>query len=151
MRTLLANQARRIGWLALFGGTIALQPVQAVTMQDVENHKILQTEERLRPVGNVRIEGASTVASEGGQAQSVARSPEQIYNTYCLACHMTGAAGAPKLGDKSAWSPRIAKGVETLVANAIKGINAMPAKGTCMDCSDEDIKATVEYIVGQSK
>jgi cytochrome c5 len=76
---------------------------------------------------------------------------KKVYDSSCMACHATGAAGAPKVGDKAAWAPRIAQGLETLVKNAISGIRAMPPKGTCMSCSDADLKAAIEYMVGQSQ
>ena len=82
---------------------------------------------------------------------AAAKSGEQIYNSNCMACHATGAAGAPKLGDVAAWAPRIAAGMGTLLANAIKGINAMPPKGLCMSCSDADLQAAIEYIVSKSR
>ena len=75
----------------------------------------------------------------------------EIYNTKCMACHASGAAGAPKLGDKEAWAPRIATGMDALVASVINGKNAMPPKGACMDCSDDDIKAAVEHMVTSSQ
>ena len=55
---------------------------------------------------------------------------QKIYQTSCQACHATGAANAPKLGDKEAWAPRIATGIDALLASAIKGKNAMPPKGS---------------------
>ncbi|MGD8312746.1 MAG: c-type cytochrome, partial [Gammaproteobacteria bacterium] len=60
---------------------------------------------------------------------------QQVYQASCQACHATGAAGAPKLGDKEAWAPRIAQGMDTLLANAISGKNAMPPKGACASCT----------------
>ena len=78
-------------------------------------------------------------------------SADQIYQTNCLACHTTGAAGAPKTGDAAAWAPRIAQGMDTLVGNAINGLNAMPPKGLCMTCSDDGLRAVVEYMVEQSR
>lgn len=72
----------------------------------------------------------------------------KIYQTYCSACHAIGAGGAPKTGDVTAWSPRLAKGKETLYKNAINGINAMPAMGACPTCTDDDIKITVDYMLG---
>ena len=68
-----------------------------------------------------------------------------------MACHTTGAAGAPKIGDAAAWDERLGKGIEEVYANAINGINGMPPKGTCMSCSDDEIEATVDYIVENSK
>lgn len=74
-----------------------------------------------------------------------------VYDTACFACHATGAAGAPKLGDPALWAPRIAKGMETLNHNAINGIGAMPAKGGRVDLADADITAAVAYMLEQSK
>ena len=110
----------------------------------------------ISPVGKVNIAGEST-AAEAAPAAAAApaaeekQTPEQIYQASCFGCHGTGAAGAPKTGDAAAWAPRIAKGVDTLVSNAISGLNAMPPKGLCMSCSDDDLRGVVEYIVGQSQ
>ncbi|HJV61689.1 MAG TPA: c-type cytochrome [Albitalea sp.] len=82
-------------------------------------------------------------AAAGGAAPA-------LYTQTCSACHGTGVAGAPKLGDKAAWAPRIAQGLDALVANAIKGKNAMPPRGGST-ASDADIKAVVSYMVSQAK
>ena len=76
---------------------------------------------------------------------------KEIYDTKCFTCHANGVAGAPKFGDKAAWEPRIATGMDTLLAVSIKGKGAMPPKGTCMDCSDEDLKATIQYMIDSVK
>jgi cytochrome c5 len=68
------------------------------------------------------------------------------YNRSCISCHAAGAANAPRTGDVTAWKPRLAKGMDTLVANVNKGFNAMPPKGMCIDCSDADYKALIEYM-----
>ncbi|PLW70850.1 c-type cytochrome [Pseudohalioglobus lutimaris] len=68
------------------------------------------------------------------------------YNKSCAVCHATGAANAPKTGDAPAWEPRMAKGMDVLVASVNNGLNAMPPKGMCFDCSDEDYKAMIEYM-----
>ncbi|MCU5787581.1 cytochrome c5 [Alcanivorax marinus] len=110
------------------------------------------TAERLKPVGSVCVEGeecGSQVAAAEGSGEP--RSGEEVYNTGCAACHASGAAGAPKLGDTAAWAPRIDKGIETLVKHAYEGFNAMPAKGMCSNCSEDEIHAAVEYIVDHSK
>lgn len=77
------------------------------------------------------------------------------FDSVCFACHATGAAGAPKVGDKAAWAPRIAKGMDTLHNHAINGFQGnsgvMPAKGGRTDLSDADVKAAVDYMVSQSK
>jgi len=75
------------------------------------------------------------------------RTAEKIYNTYCVACHGTGAAGAPIKGNAEAWGPHIAKGEATLIKHAIEGFNAMPARGTCADCTDEELTDTVCFLI----
>ncbi len=87
-------------------------------------------------------------ASAGGA--DVAKSPDQLYQAACLACHTTGAAGAPKIGDTAAWAERVGKGLDTLVTSAINGIGAMPPRGGSQ-YSDEQIKAVVEYILAESQ
>ena len=73
------------------------------------------------------------------------------YKQACAACHATGAAGSPKLGDKATWGPRIAQGNDALYTSAIKGKGAMPPKGGRVDLGDDVIKAAVDYMVSQSK
>lgn len=74
-----------------------------------------------------------------------------IYNTKCLACHMTGVAGAPKTGDAAAWAARMAPGMDAVLASAKKGKGAMPPMGTCMDCTDGELTAAIQYILDNSK
>ena len=80
---------------------------------------------------------------------------EDIYKQTCFACHAAGVAGAPKLGDKAAWGPRIAQGNDILYTHSIKGFQGkagmMPPKGGNMSLSDADVKAAVDYMVAQSK
>ena len=107
--------------------------------------------ERIAPHGQLAMEGDAMTAPPVA-AGGVARSGEDIYNSNCVACHSSGAMGAPKLGDAGAWAARIdAKGLETIYANAINGIGMMPAMGTCMSCSDDDIRATTDYMVENSQ
>jgi cytochrome c5 len=111
-----------------------------------------QIDARLTPPGEVCVEGAecavATAAVAGGGAD---RGAEEVYNAACMACHMTGAAGAPILGDVAAWSARIVQDIETLYDHAINGIGSMPGKGGCMSCSDNEVKAVVDYMVEKSK
>ena len=74
-----------------------------------------------------------------------------LYAQACQGCHGAGIAGAPKLGDKAAWAPRIAQGVDALTASAIKGKGAMPPRGGMSTASDTDIKAVVTYMVNEVK
>lgn len=108
--------------------------------------------DRTKPVGEVCMAGnpcaAAAVAAAGGEP----RSGEQVYSTSCFTCHATGAAGAPKTGDAAAWAARLsAHGQDGLYEHAIKGFNAMPAKGLCMDCSEDEIKHAVDHILANSK
>ena len=112
----------------------------------------------IKPVGSVRVAGESAPEPEPAAAVAAAdvaaaepKSGETVYNSNCLACHATGAAGAPKLGDAAAWAARISAGMESLLANVINGLNAMPPKGLCMTCSDDELKAAVEYMVANSR
>ncbi|CAH0991785.1 hypothetical protein SIN8267_01900 [Sinobacterium norvegicum] len=113
--------------------------------------------ERIKPHGSVCVEGQEcegvAVAGAGAAAPAGggAKSGKEIFDTSCAACHNTGAAGAPVIGKANQWADRIAQGLDTLHKHAIEGFNAMPAKGTCMSCSDDDIIATVDYMVEQSK
>ncbi|QTF94309.1 MAG: cytochrome c5 family protein [Halomonas sp. BM-2019] len=72
---------------------------------------------------------------------------EAIYNQACMACHMTGAAGAPIKGDEGAWSERLEKGMDELYANSINGIGAMPPKGGHANLSDDEVKAAVDFMI----
>lgn len=93
---------------------------------------------------------AGVLMAVTGMAQAE-RDGKTIYDTKCFACHASGVAGAPKLGDKTAWAPRIAQGDAMIMQNATKGLRAMPPKGTCMDCSDAELKAAVDYLVSKAK
>lgn len=72
---------------------------------------------------------------------------EATYNQACMACHMTGAAGAPKRGDADAWAPRLEKGIDTLYEHSINGFQAMPPKGGQVSLSDDEVKAAVDYML----
>jgi cytochrome c5 len=85
------------------------------------------------------------------KAGAPAASGKSTYDTVCMACHSTGAAGAPKLGDKAAWAPRIKTGLDTLHTAALKGKGAMPPKGGNAALSDDAVKAAVDYMVSAAK
>jgi cytochrome c5 len=90
---------------------------------------------------------AATVAA----GPAAAADGKKIYDTACMACHATGAAGAPKFGDKAAWAPRLKTGAEALYASALKGKGAMPAKGGNAALPDADVKAGVDYMAAAAK
>ncbi len=133
-----------LGVSVVFAGSLAAQSLDQ------------QIAERLTPIGEVCLQGQACASGGAAPAQAAAAtgefSAEQIYTQNCAMCHATGVAGAPKYGDADAWSARItAKGFAMVVQNSITGINAMPAKGMCMTCTDENMAALVEYISGQAQ
>lgn len=77
---------------------------------------------------------------------------KQIYDDYCFSCHTPGLSGAPKIGDREAWEFRLAQGKAVLLDSTINGIQpAMPPRGVCFDCSDQDLEHAIDYIILQSQ
>ena len=115
--------------------------------------------ERIAPVAKVAIAGQDNSALAPVQAAAAAPAAElggeEVFNMACMACHGAGVAGAPKMGDKAAWGPRIAKGDETLHKHAIEGFQGtagfMPPKGGRMDLADKSIINAVDFMVAGSK
>jgi cytochrome c5 len=95
--------------------------------------------------------GAAPSAPAAGAAAGGSDKGKAVFDANCAACHGTGVAGAPKLGDKAAWAPRLKQGVDTLHQSALKGKNAMPPKGGNMSLSDADVSAAVDYMAAQAK
>jgi cytochrome c5 len=93
------------------------------------------------------VEAAAPAAT--AETQTAAADGQSIYKASCQACHAAGVAGAPKLGDKDAWAPRIAKGNDAMYLSLKNGLNAMPPKGACMSCSEDELRAAMEYMVEQ--
>lgn len=141
--SIISRRVARISVVVLgviFAGSIAAQSRDA------------QIAERLRPVGEVCVAGdpcAGGAAPAQASAAPAEFSAEGTYNTNCGVCHNSGMAGAPKPGDDAAWATRLEKGMDAVVANAINGINAMPAKGMCMTCTDEQLAEVVAFMSGQ--
>lgn len=122
---------------------------------------------RIRPIGTVNVKEAIEAKPVTVAVQPKAATPikpptpvavpsvsigQKTYDGICFACHAVGAANSPKFADKAAWAPRIAKGMEALLTSSIKGTAAgMPPRGGCGTCSDEDLKAAVEYMVSKAK
>lgn len=128
---------------------------------------------RSKVIGTVAFAVAATLAVVAGR-QAVAQAPaqpapakarpaaapanpaaiaagKQVFTQNCAACHSTGALGAPKLGDKAAWAPRLSHGVTTLDQHALHGFKAMPAKGGNPRLSDADVQSAVGYMVAQAQ
>jgi len=115
--------------------------------------------ERVQPVGQIQVgeavaePAATTVAAATTTAASAAKSGADVYQASCFACHGTGVAGAPKVGDAAAWTDRIATGNDVLYDHAINGYTGksgmMPAKGGNAALSDDEVRAAVEHMVSQ--
>jgi cytochrome c5 len=105
--------------------------------------QLLETTERVKPVAVVAVEKPSNEPA----SNKMVRNGETVIQSSCAACHSSGVAGAPKFGDKAAWSARVAQGKEVLYTHALQGFKMMPAKGGCASCTDEEIKGAVDYIV----
>ncbi|MGE1081790.1 c-type cytochrome [Pseudomonas shirazensis] len=138
------NQIKKM--LAIPAAVFALW---AVTANAATNDDIAK---RLAPVGQVCVQGqeckgmAVAAVASGGAAKSA----DDVIAKHCNACHATGLLNAPKIGDTAAWKERADHqgGLDGILAKAITGVNAMPPKGTCADCSDDELKAAIQKMSG---
>ncbi len=105
--------------------------------------------ERIKPLGQVCIAGDDSCggAAAAAPAATAARSGEEVFKASCAACHATGVLNAPKSGTAD-WEPRVAQGMDTLMTHAINGFNAMPPRGTCATCSDDELQAAIKFMSG---
>lgn len=121
----------------------------AVTAQATTDDAIA---ERLKPVGEVCVTGEECkgVGAVAVVAGGAARTADDIITKHCAACHTPGILGAPKIGDTPVWKARADKegGVDGILKTAIAGINAMPAKGTCADCTDDELREAIVKMSG---
>lgn len=143
------NGFARIVRNGMAAALLAAFSLGAIALPPGTNEEIL---ERIRPIGSLNVaESASGSEGDGAGAQVAdagePRSGQQVYDNYCMACHAAGVAGAPAFGNDEAWAPRLEKGMDTLYASTINGLNIMPPRGTCSDCSDEELRASVDYMV----
>lgn len=121
----------------------------AASAQATTDEEIAQ---RIKPVGVVCVQGdecAKSVAVAAPSA-SAGRSAEDIVAKYCSVCHVSGLLGAPIIGETADWQARADAqgGIDGILKTAISGVNAMPAKGTCSDCSDDELMSTIKYMSG---
>jgi cytochrome c5 len=114
-------------------------PVGVGTVEDIAM--------RLKPV--VTIDDIMAGVTAGSDDDSAEKTPKQLYAGACLACHASGVAGAPKVGDNAAWQARLGGGIDAIVSSAIIGKGAMPANGAST-YSEEQIRAVVEYMLAES-
>ena len=106
---------------------------------------------RLAPVGSTCMSGDDCAAAPAPAAAAGPKSGKEVFGGFCTTCHGAGVMGAPKYGNAADWAPRAAKGIETLYTHALNGFNAMPPKGMCGACSEDEVKAAVDYMVEGSK
>ncbi|MCY4426306.1 MAG: c-type cytochrome [Halieaceae bacterium] len=130
--------------------TLVIVGLPAHGLTEAERDAIV---ERIKPVGEVCLQGDETCGIVAPPVSVATRSGEQVYNSICVACHLTGVANAPMLGDTAAWAERIAKGIDALYETSITGMagTTMLPMGSCMDCSNEEVTAAVDFMVENSR
>lgn len=151
----------------LMGALVALTVVLLVLANVVAGRHIFEGPDtsavaaRIKPVGELAIGEAPAPRGNGGgmnviaSANAAEPSGKQVFDQSCAACHATGVAGAPRLGDQAAWKERIAQGMDTLYQHSIQGFQGktgfMPPKGGNPSLSDAQVKAAVDFMVSQAK
>nr|WP_086939244.1 cytochrome c5 family protein [Thaumasiovibrio occultus] len=130
----------KISRLLLTGMVAAWITIPSAIASDMSDDAITA---RIKPIGSVYLVGDAPVI----EIATGPLSGEQVYTQFCATCHATGLAGAPAVDDSAAWQPRIAQGNDVLADHAINGFNAMPARGSCMNCSDEEIIAAIDHMI----
>ena len=152
----------------------AARGLDAVTQAALKGHGGMPARAGMAELSDVEVKRAIAYMLNSGATQTASATPpppaapgaaaaatpaaaatkpdgKKIYDTTCMVCHATGAAGAPKFGDKAAWAPRIKTGIDALHASALKGKGAMPAKGGNTALSDAEVAAAVDYMVAAGK
>jgi cytochrome c5 len=147
--------------LLIFVGSMKLSDLtQGIYTANTAEYKDA-VQERIRPFGQVYMPGEETAAAAPQVAEAPAAEPvetvlsgPQVYNEACLMCHGSGIGGAPVLSDAATWEARIAQGNDVLYQHAIEGFTGdtgfMPPKGARMDLSDDEVRAAVDYMVGEA-
>lgn len=135
------------GLLMLVGGMAGTVIIAVIAALSISPHKNVAVDEeavnhRIAPVGQVAVMAAAA-------GTGVERTGEQLYQAACVACHATGAAGAPKIGDNAAWAPRLAQGLSGLLKSATNGKNAMPPKGGS-DANATELAHAIVYMANKS-
>lgn len=136
--TVVASFVVPIAIIVLLVKFVAIAPKPAAGSDGLGEEAVAR---RLMPIGHVEIRDAN--------APRVMKTGEQVYQVQCAACHDSGAAGAPKIGDNAAWASRTASGYETLLNSALNGKGAMAAQGGG-EFSDYEIGRAVVHLVNNS-
>jgi cytochrome c5 len=143
--------------LMLLAGIISDRTSKQFHEQDPR--RVEETLSRIAPVARVAVAGKDNSALAAPAAAPVVAAVDlpgdQVYQQVCTACHGAGIAGAPKTGDKAAWAPRIAQGMDTLHKHSLEGYTGksgvMPAKGGRVDLSDQSVMNAVDHMVSLAK
>lgn len=122
-----------------------LSPLGALALSERQRQLIA---ERIAPVGEVCLSTDPCAAEiHTPRLSNEPRSGQQIYETSCFACHLTGVSQAPRLGNRSEWRTPLTQNISALYDHVLNGYNAMPPRGACADCSDDELRAAVDYMI----
>lgn len=116
---------------------------------DFFDDSTIALEERIAPIGKVKVATSEISYSSVTALNKDIHLGKTIFESKCVLCHKNGIAGAPRLGNKSDWAPRIKKKFLLLLKHATMGFRAMPPKGACLECSVSDLEAAINYMLGQ--
>ena len=147
-KSVVTTSAALVSALALLATVLflvaALIGVISRVPSDDGSRKDVAVIERIKPVARVAIAVPKPAGAE------IKLTGQEVYNKVCVACHAAGVLGAPKVGAKELWEPRLAQGLSTLVNNAVTGIRAMPAKGGDPSLTEANIHDAIVYMLGET-
>lgn len=149
-KTFVATFLAVLGFLGAFTVVIIIIANRISAADAADEAAVARIAERIRPVGQVVTDPAKLLAMAPAAAARAPMTGAEIVTKVCGACHNSGVLNAPKIGDKAEWGKRKAAGMSALVSNSIKGKNQMPARGGDPSLSDDEVKASVEYMLKQS-
>ncbi|WP_045094611.1 c-type cytochrome [Legionella fallonii] len=122
----------------------------------IDDTELNEIQQRIQPIGQVHVQAENDISPQmkvdnKAVVEVKKEVGKEVYEKHCIVCHRDGLAGAPKVQDEKDWKPRLAgRTIQDLVASSINGLNAMPAKGTCIECTDQDLKAAIQYMLPKS-
>jgi cytochrome c5 len=128
-----------------------LKRIAPVAKVDIDPNAPAPAPQAAPAAAPAQVAAAAIPPPAPGKAAAAGGAGKDVFDKACSACHATGVAGAPKFGDKAAWAPRVAQGLDVLHTHALQGKGAMPPKGGNPALPDADVKAAVDYMVAASK
>jgi cytochrome c5 len=155
LQSLVATAIKGKGAMPPKGGNPSLSDDEVaravVFMANQSGASFKEPASKQKPQAQAQATAAPAAAGAAKPVAGAAADGKKIYESTCTACHASGVANAPKLGDKAAWAPRMKQGMDTLLQSALKGKGAMPPKGGNTSLSDADVRAAIEFMVSQAK